>query len=52
MKEIWLLQHFSYDFDGNFVFSVFLQFGCNVIYCKSAYKRISLLFVFLCIPGV
>ena len=31
MKEIWLLYHFLYDFEGNFLCPAFLQFWCNVI---------------------
>ena len=34
MKEIWLLWHFLYDFEGNFVCPAFLQFWCNFIHCK------------------
>ena len=37
VKEIWLLWHFLYDFEGNFVCPAFLQFYCNAIHCKSAY---------------
>ena len=47
MKEIWLLQHFLYDFKGNFLCTAFCSFGAMLSIVNLLIKRIPLLFVFL-----
>ena len=38
-KKLGCFSIFLYDFESNFVCPAFLQFLCNVIYCKSAYEN-------------